>query len=57
MSLGKHQSITTDTRATGSFNPSIQPRLAKQLQHAENCEVDFLRLKNQQLQQRVSRLT
>lgn len=33
MSLKKHQSITSDTRGTGSFNQSFhnQPKLAKQL--------------------------
>lgn len=33
MSLGKHQSVTSDTRATGSLNYSMhgQPKLAKQV--------------------------
>jgi hypothetical protein len=52
MSLAKHQSVTSDTRITGSFNNSLvgQPKLAKQLLNSENCEIDFLRRKNSQLQ-------
>ena len=52
MSLRKHQSITSDTRITGSFNQSLlnQPKLAKQLLQSENCEMEFLRQKNAQLQ-------
>lgn len=60
MSLAKHQSVTSDTRLTGSLNHSLQghhPKLAKQLLNSENCEVEFLRQKNSQLQERVGRLT
>jgi hypothetical protein len=60
MSLAKHQSVTSDTRLTGSLNHSLQgqhPKLAKQLLNSENCEIDFLRQKNSQLQERVGRLT
>lgn len=60
MSLAKHQSVTSDTRLTGSLNHSLQghhPKLAKQLLNSENCEIDFLRQKNAQLQERVTRLT
>lgn len=58
MSLGKHQSVTSDTRATGSLNHSLhgQPKLAKQLMNSENCEMEFLREKNGQLQEKVTRL-
>ena len=59
MSLAKQQSVTTDTRLTGSVNHSLlgQPKMAKQLLHSENCEVEFLRQKNGQLQDRVNRLS
>lgn len=59
MSLGKHQSVTSDTRATGSLNYSLhgQPKLAKQVMNSENCELEFLRQKNGQLQERVGRLS
>lgn len=59
MSLGKHPSVTSDTRITASLNNSLsgQQRLAKQLQQSEHCEVEFLRRKNAQLQERVSRMT
>ncbi len=58
MSLGKHQSVTSDTRATGSLNHSLhgQPKLAKQVMNSENCELEFLRQKNGQLQEKVARL-
>ena len=61
MSLGKHMSVTSDTRATRSFNQSLghtgHPKIAKQLMQSEQCEIQFLRQKNGQLQERVARMT
>lgn len=59
MSLAKHQSVTSDTRITGSFNHSFlgQPKMAKQLMQSENCEIEFLRQKNGQLQEKVNRMS
>jgi hypothetical protein len=61
MSLSKYQSVTSDTRLPGgSLDHSLQghhPRLAKQVLQSESCELDFLRQKNGQLQERVARLT
>jgi hypothetical protein len=59
MSLAKHQSVTSDTRITGSVNYSLhgQPKLAKQVLNSENCEMEFLRQKNGQLQEKVNRLS
>ena len=58
MSLGKNQSVTTDTRGTASFNHSLagHPKINKQLMKSEHCEVQFLRRKNSQLQERVARM-
>lgn len=67
MSLGKHQSVTSDTRITASLNHSLpnhnhpslpgNQKFAKQLLQSEQCELDFLRRKNSQLQERLSRAT
>ena len=52
MSLGKHQSVTSDTKATRSFNHSLagHHKINQQLNQSEHCEVQFLRRKNAQLQ-------
>jgi hypothetical protein len=59
MSLAKHQSITSDTRLADSINQSMvgKSQMAKQLARSENCEVEFLRQKNSQLQERMNRMT
>ena len=57
MNYTKNKSITSDTRATGSVHLSGQPRIVQQIQHSENCEVEFLRRKNSQLQEKVGRMT
>lgn len=59
MSLAKHQSVTSDTRLTASLNTSLpgQQKFAKQLLQSEQCEVEFLRRKNGQLQERVIRMS
>ena len=59
MSLGKYHSVTSDTKATRSFNQSLagHPKINKQLQQSEHCEVQFLRRKNSQLQEKVARMT
>lgn len=59
MSLCKHQSVTSDTRLTATLNHSLAggQRFAKQLMQSEHCEVEFLRRKNGQLQERVARLS
>jgi len=57
--IGKNQSITSDTRLTGSVNQSLlgKPHMARQLARSENCEVEFLRQKNGQLQETVKRMS